>query len=270
MGSYEERARIKQENKEENERKRLEKIEKKKERKKKHEALLAEHKRLKELKVAARAAKEPQRQAQMSEDQGKAIKRHQREVELQFDITSMEEQIREMLSEHGEIESVKKTIKGGLLIRFATAEAATNLLATKKETTINATLTFPVTPVVIKQHSMYYKPEFVIDQEVLNATAEYFSSISVVQQVKKLRNAVLIVFEDTTTRDQMVERSKEESWEILGRPIGLCHAGLPAPVNKRKARAPPPKKKKKTLRLPRREKKKETPTKKKKKKKKKK
>merc|ERR1712141_69350 len=113
------------------------------------------------------ALRAPEVLAASKEAQAGAILRHQREVEIAFDITSMEEQIREMLSEHGEIESVKKTIKGGLLIRFATAEAATNLLATKKETTINATLTFPVTPVVIKQHSMYYKPEFVIDQEVL-------------------------------------------------------------------------------------------------------
>jgi len=244
-----ERQRIKQENIKKQEALRLAAIKRKKEKRKKHAELMAKHKKIREQKLAARAEREPQHLAETEEGQAKAILRHQREVELGFDISSMEEQIRDMLSEHGEIESVKKTIKGGLLVRFATVEAAKSLLKKKSETTINASLSFPVTPVVIKQHSMYYKPEeFVIDQEVLNATAEHFSSLSVVQQVKKLRNAVLVVFEDTATRDQMVEQSKEDSWTILDHPIGVCHAGLPPPINKRKSKSNPnqhPKKKKK-------------------------
>merc|ERR1712076_63682 len=227
---------------------RLAAIKRKKERRKKHAELMAKHKEAREQKAAARAERDPQHLAETEEAQANAIQRHQREVELGIDISSMQEQIREMLSEHGEIESVKKTIKGELLVRFATVEAAKSLLKTKKETTINASLSFPITPVVIKQHSMYYKPnEFVIDQEVLNATAEHFSSISVVQQVKKNRNAVLIVFEDTVTRDQMVEQSKEDSWTIMDHPI-VCHAGLPPAINKRKPKSKPnqqPKKKKK-------------------------
>merc|ERR1712087_788718 len=95
----------------------------------------------------------------------------------------------------------------------------------------------PITPVVIKQHCMYYQPENdSIDQELLNATAEFFSSISLVQQVKKMRNAVLIVFEDGTTRDQMVKQSTCSSWKILDRLIGHCLPGLPEPQNKRKCK----------------------------------
>jgi len=132
-------------------------------------------------------------------------------------------------------------------VRFVSESGAKSLLESqKKNNKINATISFPVTPVVIKQHCFYYKPvDYVIDQEVLNATAEYFSSISVVQQVKKYRNAVLVVFEDQQTRDDMVKQSEKSNWKINGRSIGACSPGLPPAVNKRKAPKPLQKRRKK-------------------------
>jgi len=194
----------------------------------------------------AKALRAPELLAASKEAQAGAIIRHQREVEITFDITTMEEQIREMLSQHGEIESLKKNIRGGLDVRFANREAAESLLKKKSNTSISASLTFPVTPVVIKQHCLYYMPQgYVIDQEVLNATAEYFSSISVVQQVKKLRNAVLVVFEDEETRDQMVKQSEKTNWKILDHLIGPCHGGLPPAINKKRRKPQNQQKKKK-------------------------
>lgn len=230
-----EKNRKKKENKKENDKKKLEALQKKKEARKQHNIRTAEQQRLKKEKLEARAAKQPEHLARMTESQEEAIHRHQREVELTFDISSMEDQIREMLSKHGDVELMKKNIKGGLNVRFATREAAESLLRKKKNTTINASLMFPITPVVIKQHCLYYVPKgYVIDQEVLNATAEYFSSISSVQQVKKLRNAVLIVFEDEATRDEMVTQSTKSNWKILDNLIGACQAGLPPAINKKR------------------------------------
>merc|ERR1712228_750568 len=225
---------------------RLEKAQKKRENiKKANIARMEAAQRRKEI-AEAKALRAPEVLAASKEAQAGAILRHQREVEIAFDITSMEEQIREMLSQHGEIESLKKNIRGGLDVRFASREAAESLLKKKSNTSISASLTFPVTPVVIKQHCLYYMPQgYVIDQEVLNATAEYFSSISVVQQVKKLRNAVLIVFEDEETRDQMVKQSTKTNWKILDHRIGPCHAGLPPAINRKRRKPQHPQTKKK-------------------------
>lgn len=214
---------------------------------KKHELMMKEHARARKKKQAAKAIQHEQHQASTVESQEEAIQRHQREVELSFDAGVLEETLREMFSKHGEIEYMKKNIKGGLDIRFVSERGAKSLLKSqKKNNKINATMSFPVTPVVIKQHCFYYKPvEYIIDQEVLNATAEYFSSISVVQQVKKFRNAVLVVFEDQQARDEMVKKSEKTNWKINGRSIGACSPGLPPAVNKRKAPKPLEKKRKK-------------------------
>merc|ERR1712130_352588 len=214
---------------------------------KKHREMLAQHARARKILEAKKAAKREEHKSRSTESQLEAIQRHRREVELSLDAGSLEETLRTMLAKHGEIEMMKKNIRGGLDVRFVTEAAAKSLLKTQKRNNkITATMSFPVTPVVIKQHCLYYKPKtWVIDQEVLNATAEYFSSISVVQQVKKLRNAVLIVFEDQESRDEMVKQSAKSNWTILGRDIGVCVPGLPPPINKRKAKKQPTKKKKK-------------------------
>lgn len=240
------KAKKRKENKRLHEEARLESLRKKKERKRQHNINMALHAERRKEKQEQKALRAPEVEQRSKEAQAEAILRHQREVELTFDISSMEEQIREMLSKHGEIESLKKNIKGGLAVRFATREGAESLLKKKKNTTINASLMFPVTPVVIKQHCLYFMPkDYVIDQEVLNATAEYFSSISVVQQVKKMRNAVLIVFEDEDTRNQMVEQSTKNNWKILDHRIGACIAGLPPALNKKRRKPQHPQKKKK-------------------------
>lgn len=238
--------REKESRRKENERNRIQKEQEKIVRARKHEQLMREQRKRTEEKKKKQAINQRKHVANSTEAQGHAIERRRCEVELSFDASTLGDTLREMLSKHGEIESMKPNIKGGLDIRFTTAKAAKSLLRSKKDNHITAQVSFPVTPVVIKQHCLYYKPEaWIIDQDVLNATAEYFSSISQVQQVKKMRNAVLIVFEDEETRDQMVKRSRTSRWKILGRNIGPCEPGLPPAVNKRKPRAPPQKKKKK-------------------------
>lgn len=241
-----EKANLLETRRKENERNRVTKEREKAQRAVKHEQLMREQRKRTEEKKRVQAINQKKHVANSSEAQGHAIERRRCEVELSFDASTLGDTLREMLGKHGEIESMKPNIKGGLDIRFTTAKAARSLLRSKNDNMITAQVSFPVTPVVIKQHCLYYKPEaWIIDQEVLNATAEYFSSISQVQQVKKMRNAVLIVFEDEETRDQMVKRSSTSRWKILGRNIGPCEPGLPPAVNKRKPRAPPQKKKKK-------------------------
>eukprot|EP00463_Aulacantha_scolymantha_P001341 TRINITY_DN1976_c0_g1_i1.p2 TRINITY_DN1976_c0_g1~~TRINITY_DN1976_c0_g1_i1.p2 ORF type:complete len:93 (-),score=13.97 TRINITY_DN1976_c0_g1_i1:111-389(-) len=58
---------------------------------------------------------------------------------------------------------------------------------------------------------------------MLNATAEFFSDKVIVQQVKKMRASVLVVFEDEETRDRMVKQSQTSNWKINGHLIGPCY-----------------------------------------------
>jgi len=210
-----------------------------------HLQMMEEHAIKRREKMALKKARGLEHDSTSRALQEAAINIRRCEVELSFDASSLEETLREMLSKHGEIESMKKNIKGGLDIRYTTASAAKSLLRSKRNNKIQAQVVFPVTPVVIKQHCVYYKPEsWIIDQEVLNATAEFFSSIFAVQQVKKSRNAVLIVLEDRETRDQMVKQGKTRKWRILGRLLPPCNPGLPPAINKRKAKQQPRKSKK--------------------------
>merc|ERR1712038_1079015 len=126
------KAKKKKENKRLHEEARLESLRKKKERKRQHNINMALHAERRKEKQEQKALRAPEVEQRSKEAQAEAILRHQREVELTFDISSMEEQIREMLSKHGEIESLKKNIKGGLAVRFATREGAESLLKKKK------------------------------------------------------------------------------------------------------------------------------------------
>merc|ERR1712080_798874 len=122
-------------------------------------------------------------------------------------------------------------------VRYTTVASANRLLRSKKVKNLTALVSFPATPVVIKQHCLYILPStWIIDQNMLNATAEFFSSMVIVQQVKKMRSAVLVVFEDQETRDLIVKQSETSNWRINGHIIGSCYSGLPPPINKRRSK----------------------------------
>lgn len=221
----------------EHQRNQRERAKQKAQRLEKHHRMMDEHKAIKKEKLALKKIAQIEHAKKSALDIAAAITRQQCSVELSFDALTLEETLREMLSKHGEIEWMKKNIRGGLDIRYKTVQGAKNLIRSKRSNKISAEVAFPIAPVVIKQHALYFKPEWEIDQEVLNASADFFSAMAVVQQIKKYRAAVLVVFEDQATRDQTVKDSQHGRWKICGHSIGPCFAGLPPYINKRKARA---------------------------------
>merc|ERR1712080_643637 len=133
-------------------------------------------------------------------------------------------------------------------VRYTTVASANKLLRNRKVKNLTALVSFPVTPVVIKQHCLYILPTtWIIDQNMLNSTAEFFSSMVIVQQVKKMRSAVLVVFEDQETRDLIAKQSETANWSINGHMIGPCYSGLPPAINKRRSKQKPNEKKKCTV-----------------------
>jgi len=197
---------------------------------KQHKSLLKKHQRTRKKNLEAKATRKVTR---IKEHEVSNIQRLHREVDLSFDSTVLEDTLREMFAKHGKIECIINKTSGCMCVRFASESGVKSLLKSHNE--INGTVSFPITPVVINHHCFYFKPvKYTIDQEFLTATAEYFSSISVVQQVKKYREAVLVVLEDQQTRDEMVKQSEKTNWKILGRSIGACSPGLPPSRKKRK------------------------------------
>lgn len=177
--------------------------------------------------------------------QAEAIARHRREVDISFDLNSIEKSLRLELEQYGEIEALTKSIKGGLVVRYKTRDSAQKLLDSYKEEVKPARLRFRVKHVIIKQHCLYFKPtpenNWTINQDMLNATQQYFSTKVEVQQVRRMRESILVVFYDQEVRNNMLEQHPTPI-EILGAHIGPCAPGLPPAINKkRRAKAGKPK-----------------------------
>lgn len=202
-----------------------------------HLALEAKRLALKKMKKGISKEEQLENEKKM---QAHAIIRHRHEVDISFDLASIEKLLRDELTQYGEIESIKKSIKGGIVVRFKTPAAAQKLLTNYQDKTKPARLKFPIIPVVIKQHCIYFKPteknNWMINRDMLHATKQYFASrVSSVQQVRKMRESILVVFHNQEVRDEMLQ-NHPLPLEILGAHIGPCSSGLPPAVNKKRVK----------------------------------